>query len=106
MRHLFSGRRDGGFRIRDGELAVVRRRHGWCRAVGQVAPQQRTADRGLDLVGDVAAQRPGAVDRVEAVFGDEPAGRLGELEGDPPLGQPLAQLVELQVDDPLDLVAG
>ena len=76
------------------------------RAVVHVAAEQRPADAGLDLVGDEPAQRAGAVHRVEALFGDEPAGVLADLERHPPVGQPGPQVVEHQVDDALDLRLG
>ena len=68
-----------------------------------LAGDQRTADSGLDLALDVAAQRSCAVDRVVALAGDQLAGRLGQLEPEPPVGQTRLHVRDLQVDDPLDL---
>ena len=44
------------------------------RPAGRIAAEQGPADPGFHLMGDEAAQRTGAVDRVEALAGDEPAG--------------------------------
>jgi hypothetical protein len=72
-------------------------------AVGDVAGQQGPADARLDLALDEAPQRACAVDGVVALAGDEHPRRLAELEGDAPVGQPGADVGDLQVDDPLDL---
>ena len=71
-----------------------------------VAGEQRPTDAGLDLVGDEAAQRAGAVDRVEALLGDEATRVLGHLERHAAIGEPGAQVVEHQLDDALDLRLG
>src|ERR1700704_1593617 len=50
--------------------------------VGDVAGDHGPPHPGLHLPGDVAPQRPGAVDRVVALTGDPPPGGLGDLESD------------------------
>ncbi len=65
---------------------------------------------GQDLHGqgvlDVPLDRPlegaGAVDGIVAPLGQELLGLAGDLEPDLPLGQPLPQKLDLQVDDPQD----
>src|SRR5580658_4727814 len=75
-------------------------------AVADIAGHQGTSDPGLDLAADEAAQRAGAVDGVEALLRDVPAGLLADLEGHLPVGEPGPQIVEHQVDDALDLREG
>ena len=49
-------------------------------------------------------QRPGAVNRVEPLAGDQRSRGAAEVELDVAVGQPPAQFVGEQVDDALDLV--
>lgn len=82
-----SGRPGGRFRVlllrcgpgngQSGLAAVVDDDRG---AVGDIAAEQGTADPGFDLALQVAAQRPGPVDGIEAFGGDVPARSLGQLQ--------------------------
>jgi hypothetical protein len=45
--------------------------------------EQGSADASFDFTGDEPAQRPGTVDRVEALRGDEPARLIGDLQAGP-----------------------
>lgn len=76
------------------------------RPAGRVAAEQCPADPGFHLMGDEAAQRAGPVHRVESPAGDEPAGLLGQLKAQRLAGQPLPQIGEHQVHDPLDFRLG
>src|ERR1700739_4884877 len=91
--------------VRHGDLAA-RQADADDGAVADIAGHQGTSDPGLDLAADEPAQRAGAVDRVEALLRDVPAGLLADLEGHLPVGEPGPQVVEHQVDDALDLRQG
>ena len=69
---------------------------------GQQLLGQLVADRGLHQ----PAQRPRPVHRVEAVHGQPLPAGVGDLQGEPALGQPPAQHVELDVDDVRELLGG
>src|SRR6202020_1780323 len=77
----------GGILVADGKLA------GGVsdaddRAVEDVAGKQGAPDPGLDLPADEPAQRPRAVDRVEALLGDEAARLVADLQRHPAIADP------------------
>ena len=72
--------------------------------LADVAGKQRTADPRLDVMGEVAPQRPCSVERVIASFSDQAAGLRGELERDLALGETVSQVGDEKFDDRLDLI--
>ena len=62
-------------------------------------PRGEDGELVADLALDDPLQRPGAEGGVVALVGQRMLGGLGDLERDAPLGQPLAQAVQLDVDD-------
>ena len=68
-------------------------------AVAEVACKQAQRERVLDEPLDRALQRTGAVRRIPAGLGELLLRGIGQLEGDVPLGKPLTQAFELQLDD-------
>ena len=72
----------------------------------KITPQQRSPDPRLNLAGNEAPQRSGAVRRVEPLLGNEPQRRFGDHQADPALCKPGSQVVEEQVHDQLDLTKG
>jgi hypothetical protein len=68
-------------------------------AVAEAALEQRHGERVAELALDDPLERPGAEGRVEALAGQQRRGVGGDLEGDPAVGETLAQMVELDVDD-------
>jgi hypothetical protein len=55
---------------------------------------------------DRALERPGAVGGVPTLLGEQLLRLVRDLELDPPLGKPLAQTPELELDDLGELLAG
>ena len=74
-------------------------------AVREVALEQPQRERVLDEPLDRPLQRPGAVRRIPARLGERFLRRVRQLERDAPLGEPVAQPFELELDDLRDLVA-
>ena len=68
-------------------------------AVVHLAGQQHLGQLVADGLLDQPAQRTRAVERVEPAVGQPLLGGQRHLEGEPPLGQPLVQLLQLDVDD-------
>ena len=66
---------------------------------------ERASDARLDLSLDVAAQRPGAIDRVVTTSRDQLArDGTNTSKRKPPISEPCCDVVYLQVDDLLDLL--
>src|ERR1700740_309702 len=89
--------------LAEGELAAARAdadpvaRH-------EFALQDTRRERVLDLLLDGALQRPRAVHRIEAGLAEQVARAVIERELDVALGQALAQVEQLDVDDGADLL--
>ena len=73
------------------------------RPVTHFAGQQGPRDAGFDVVGDEAAQRASAVDRVEALPSDVTSRFFVDVERYATFGQPGPDVFEEEVDDTLDL---
>src|SRR6266545_1581213 len=87
----------------DGQLAGVVEVDQDGRPVVHVNLDRGAADTGLHLALDVPAERARAEHRVEAGPRDMPARGIGNPYRDLAFGQPVAQLVEHEVDDAFDL---
>src|SRR6266481_6534148 len=88
--------------LREGELAVVRRDTD--AVPGHELSLQDLLRQGiLDLLLDGALQRPCAIHRIEAGLPEQVAGAVLEREIHVALGQALAQVKQLDVDDCADL---
>ena len=72
-------------------------------ALAEAAGQDVDGQRVLDHPLDGALERPGAVDGVVAALGEQRAGGFGQRQADLALGEALAQVAELDVDDLRDL---
>src|SRR5262245_5779725 len=95
----------GRRRLLEGEPAVDRvDAHGL--ALLELALEQPERERVLDLALDRALQWPCAVRRVPAGLGEVLLRRVGQLEGQAPLGEARPQPSELEVDDLADLLTG
>src|SRR5437899_7400890 len=73
-------------------------------ALGKLAVEDRQGQRVLDAALNHPLQRSGDVVRVVALVRDQLHGRRRKLQRDVPLGQPLAQPFQLDIDDRLDLL--
>src|SRR5688500_6381355 len=71
----------------------------------EIAHEDALRERVLELVLDRALQRPGAVHRIEPGFAELVARRIVEYQPDVALGQPLAQIADLYLDDAPDVLA-
>src|SRR5450432_842958 len=69
------------------------------------AREQQARERILDVARDGALERPRAEHRVVALVGQERARRGQKLDLELAVAQQLAQALELQVDDPVELAA-
>ncbi len=67
---------------------------------------QRPGNAGLQVVLQVALERPGAIDRIVGGLGDEGTGRLGQLQTEFAVQQPLAQLATCRSTTLFDLLQG
>src|SRR5690625_29476 len=74
------------------------------RPVGDLAAEHELGELVADLALHQAAQRAGAVRGVVALEGEPLRRGRGDLELDPALGEPVAQPVDLQLDDGAELV--
>ena len=74
-------------------------------ALGEVAFEQPQRERVLDQPLERALERPRAVGGIPAGLRDGLLRRVGQLEREAALGEPLAQPRELQLDDVGELLA-
>src|SRR5262245_63677015 len=102
QRRLLAGRRGGHLRSEDDGVALGVDRDGV--AVVQLALQQLERQRVLDEALDGPLERPRPERRIVALASEQAPGRVGHLELDAPSRQPLAEMAELDVHDPGDLV--
>ena len=91
-------------RLREHEVAVLRVDADRV-AVAEVAFEQPQRERVLEQPLDRALQRTRAVGRVPARLDDRLLRGVRQLEREPALGEPLAQALELQLDDLAELLA-
>ena len=99
-------RRRGRGRLRplEGEFPVVHvHAHGV--ALTEAPFEQLERERVLQQPLDRALQRPGAVRGIPACLGEMLLCSVGQLEVDPPLGEPFAESAELELDDLRELLA-
>src|SRR5690606_10386223 len=73
-------------------------------AVGYLAAEHEPGELVADRALDEPAQRAGAVRRVVALEGEPLGRRRGDVERDPPLGEPVAQPRDLELDDRAELL--
>ena len=74
-------------------------------ALGELALEQSQRELVDELALDHPLQRPRAVGGVVAEVAEQGAGVVGELDLDPALADPLRQQVDLELDDPADVLA-
>ena len=89
--------------LEDDRLALRVHRDGV--AVGDLALEQLQRERVLDQPLDRALERPRAERRVVAFASEKRPGRVRDLELDPPRREPAAEVSELDIHDPRDLLA-
>ena len=74
-------------------------------ALVELALQQLERDRVLQLALDHPLERPGAVDRIVALRGQQLPGLRRHVEAEVPRGQQRLQVPELEVHDPHEILA-
>ena len=73
-------------------------------AVGHLAGDEGAGEAGLQFALQISFHRPRTVDGVEGGAGDEGAGVGGEDQLDVAVLEATPQVLDLEVDDPLDLL--